>query len=113
MILLRNILVLSLFFYVTPVFSQETFAVSFTDKKQHEYSLSRPQEFLSEASLLRRAKQHIAVTEADLPVSPSYIRQLNNQGVNITHISKWLNLVVIETNDISAVASLPFVKTLY
>lgn len=112
MVLVRNIPVLCFFWCITLGYSQSKYAVTFTDKKQQEYSLSRPQEFLSEASLLRRAKQHIAVTETDLPISPSYIQQLNNLGVNITHISKWLNLAVIETNDISAIVSLPFVKSI-
>lgn len=92
-------------------FSQETFVISLRDKNENEYSLIRPNEFLSEASLARRTKQHIAITESDLPVSKSYIEQLKNAGAEISHISKWLNRVVIKTENISHIASLPFVKS--
>lgn len=91
-------------------FSQEMFVVSLRDKNQNEYSMSRPGEFLSEASLARRTKQRIAVTESDLPVSKRYIEQLKNTGAEILLVSKWLNSAVIKTEKDSFIASLPFVK---
>lgn len=91
-------------------FSQETFVISLRDKNENEYSITRPNEFLSEASLARRTKQQIVVEESDLPVSKSYIEQLKNAGAEISHISKWLNRVVIKTENISHIASFPFVK---
>lgn len=95
------------------VCSQNVYVISLKDKKQNQFSLTRPQEFLSKESIARRVKQGVAITETDLPVSVTYIEQLKNSGAKVTHISKWLNEVVIETTDISSIEILPFVKRVH
>ena len=87
--------------------------VQFTDKNNTPYSIERPEEFLSERSILRREKYGVALDEKDIPVNPSYIEAVKNAGATILHPSKWLNGVTIETYDISVlktIENLPFVK---
>lgn len=70
--------------------------ISFTDKAGTPYSISEPEEFLSTRALERRVKRQAMITEIDLPVNPSYVQQLINQGFNIKYRTKWFNGVVVE-----------------
>lgn len=78
------------------VLNRGIYAVKFTDKNNSPYSISNPQQFLSQRALDRRAKYNIAVTEQDLPINQSYIDSLANMGFLIQGKSKWLNCVWIE-----------------
>ena len=87
--------------------------IQFADKNNTPYSIDRPEEFLSERAMQRRAKYGIALDEMDIPVNPSYLEAVKNAGATILNPSKWLNGVTIETYDVSVVKSienLPFVK---
>ena len=87
--------------------------IQFVDKNNTPYSIDRPEEFLSERAMQRRAKYGIALDEMDIPVNPSYLEAVKNAGATILNPSKWLNGVTIETYDVSVVKSienLPFVK---
>ena len=87
--------------------------IRFTDKQQSPYSLSRPQEFLSEKCVERRLELGIGFDELDLPVNENYITQVLSLGPAVLlHKSKWLNAITIYTEDSSwlgNVALLPFV----
>ena len=48
------------------------YVVKFKDKNNSPYSINRPTEFLSQKSLDRRLRQHIALTTEDLPINPAY-----------------------------------------
>ena len=66
--------------------------VEFTDKENSHYSISRPQEFLSDRSIERRQKQNIPVDFFDLPVSPYYLQILSaDTSLVVYYSSKWLN----------------------
>lgn len=97
-------------------FGQATrkYLVLLRDKTNTPYSISRPEEFLSQRSILRRQKQNIALLERDFPVNPAYVTQLQQTGAKIWFSSRWLNAVLIETTDatIATVQKLPFVKGL-
>ncbi|GAB2574929.1 S8 family peptidase [Spirosoma areae] len=97
-------------------FGQTTrkYLVLLRDKANTPYSVSRPDQFLSQRSILRRQKQNIAVLERDLPVNPAYVTQLRQTGANIWFSSRWLNAVLLEATDatIATVQALPFVKGL-
>ncbi len=97
-------------------FGQATrkYLVLLRDKASTPYSISRPEQFLSQRSILRRQKQNIALLERDLPVNPAYVTQLQQAGAKIWFTSRWLNAVLIETTDatIATVQKLPFVKGL-
>lgn len=73
--------------------------IEFQDKNFSPYSVSRPEEFLSARSIARRLKQHIGITNQDLPVSPYYVKQVQAAGAKIILTSRWLNAVTIQTSD--------------
>lgn len=96
------LVVLALFMHVSNA-QVNQYIIRLKDKAGTPYSVSNPQQFLSQRALERRQKQNIPVTESDLPVSPDYIDSLRNSGsVVIKNVSKWLNQVLIETNDVAA-----------
>ena len=88
------------------------FRVTFTDKKQTPYSVSRPEEFLSEKALERRKRMNLSVDEYDLPITPDYLKAVQQYGRLVTK-SKWTNTAVVELTDTSALKglrSLAYVK---
>lgn len=89
--------------------------IVFTDKGNNPYSLNRPEEYLSPKALARRARQHLVVDSSDLPVTPDYLNQLRHAGdLTILNVSKWLNQVLVQTSDPSAlqnINTLPFIKS--
>jgi len=111
-----NVGILLLFILIQqPLFSQKInkYWVEFSDKNNTPYCSCRPAEFLSARALERRARASIEVVENDLPVNPSYLKQLKNRGVQIHNTSRWLNAAAIMADSASAknLESLPFVKS--
>ncbi|WP_461140825.1 S8 family serine peptidase [Spirosoma pomorum] len=97
-------------------FGQNTqkYLVLLRDKANSPYSVDRPEQFLSQRSILRRQKQNISVRERDLPVNPAYVAQLRQTGATIWYSSRWLNAVLLEATStvISQIQALPFVQGL-
>lgn len=90
------------------------FRICLKDKAATEYSLQRPEEFLSAKALERRHRQGLEVDSTDLPVCRSYVDEIRQQGVNIVVTGKWENFVTVSCNDSSAIgriAALPFVRS--
>jgi len=90
------------------------YRVKLTDKKNSEYSLSRPEEFLSEKSLQRRKKHKIKLDKTDLPVTKAYVDAIRETGVKVLLTSKWQNSVLVQTADttiMERVEALPFVSS--
>lgn len=100
------------------VFAQQDtlkYRVYFKDKLATEYSLSYPEAFLSEKSVLRRQRQQLPLDSTDLPVCRHYLRQLEQLGIHIILQGKWQNFATVSFNDTSLVrrvAALPFVHSL-
>ncbi len=93
--------------------AQKAYFVEFTDKNNSPYSLSNPEEYLSERAILRRQKQEIAIDSLDLPVNSGYIKEVLNLGAEYIHSSKWLNAVTVKTGEDNFPVNaekLPFVK---
>lgn len=89
------------------------YRVYFKDKKESPYSKRRPQEFLSQKAIARRAKWHLKIDDRDLPVSPKYVREIAAQGVKVLCVSKWNNTALVQSDDslrLVELASLPFVN---
>lgn len=90
------------------------YIVKLKDKSGNTFNINKPEKFLSQRSIDRRIKQHIAIDETDLPVSSNYMDSLRLSGnVQIINESRWLNQVCIETDDIDAITkinSFPFVR---
>ena len=86
--------------------------VYFQDKEGSGYTLEHANEFLSRASLERRERQGIALTNSDLPVSGEYLQQIAQPGVHIRVVSRWLNAASVEASpeQLAMFATLPFVK---
>jgi len=90
------------------------YAIRFAGKAGNQYSLSRPQEFLSARAIERRTRLHIAPDSSDLPVTRFYLDSLRNSGLQVVCTSRWFNLAVVATNDTSLISKalqLPFVAS--
>ncbi len=85
------------------------YAVFFRDKAGTPYSLSNPISFLSQRALDRRNRNEIAVTEADLPVTPAYVDNLRNAGATVLFTSRWFNAAIIQcaVTELSEILDLP------
>jgi hypothetical protein len=93
--------------------AQNFYWVGFKDKNNTEYSLSKPEKYLSERALQRRDRQQIHVDSLDLPVNKNYITQITGLGVVFVHSSKWLNGITVKSEIDSfefKAKKLPFVK---
>lgn len=84
----------------------------FTDKGQSDYSLDRPDEFLSPRAVAQREKWGIAIDSTDLPIPATRLQQLSQLGGRILAVSKWLNTATValaDTTPLRAIERLPFV----
>ena len=89
------------------------FYVQLANKNNSCYALSNPSAYLSERAITRRAFFGIECDSTDLPVSPSYVSQIEIIGSNIYCRSKWMNgvtVLVSDSNIMKQVRALPFVK---
>lgn len=102
-----------LVFTISSVAQNTKYIIRFSDKSGSPHSLLSPGTFLSQKSIDRRAKQHIAIEYTDLPLSPAYLDSVKSAGnVSILNVSRWLNQVSIETDDDQALEKIkkfPFV----
>ena len=88
------------------------YRISLKDKAATEYSLKKPEKYLSAKAIERRRKQNLPIDSTDLPVLRKYIDEIRKQGVKIVVTGKWDNFVTVSCNDttlIDRIAALPFV----
>lgn len=89
------------------------FRLVLKDKGQSNLSISNPESFLSPKAIERRRKQNIPIDASDLPISPEYLKAIQQIGGTIVAKSKWLNTVSVNCTDeflIDKYKALPFVK---
>ncbi len=90
--------------------------IYFTDKSgdNYSYSLSNPNEFLTQRAIDRRLKQNIAINETDLPVDPDYTQGLKDTGAEVYFTSRWLNgaLVNADTTLLHEISQLNYVDSI-
>ncbi|PLK42901.1 S8 family serine peptidase [Emticicia sp. TH156] len=110
----KILLFVSVFIYQFSALAQNQYLVVFKDKANSAYSVNKPNEFLSERSIQRRAKQKIAITERDLPPNTAYLAELSKAGAKVLFKSRWLNAALIETNNatLDKILKFSFVKGL-
>ena len=88
------------------------YRISLKDKAATEYSLKKPEKYLSAKAIERRRKHNLPIDSTDLPVCRKYIDEIRKQGVKIVVTGKWDNFVTVSCNDttlIDRIAALPFV----
>ncbi len=108
-----TILICLMILTVNAQYDASKFRVTFKDKNNTPYSISQPEQFLSQKALDRRSRQNIAIKSNDLPVNSWYIDSVRNTGAVVYTISKWFNCVTISTLDSTVIAkilALPFVS---
>lgn len=76
---------------------QHYYLLLFKDKELNYIRLDEPETYLSQASIERRKKFNIPIDTFDLPVTASYIYNINKRGVDVVYPTKWLNGVVVRT----------------
>ncbi len=86
------------------------FRVYLKDKGSSVSLLEKPEHFLSEAALNRRALQGIEIDNSDLPLAPEYKAALVSMGAELKAHSKWLNYVYVSHPQPELIAHLDFVK---
>lgn len=92
---------------------QSYYWVGFSDKNNSPFSLSNPEDYLSQRALIRRERQNIALDSLDLPVNPLYVSQVLRPGISLVHTSKWMNGITVRSEIgtfAEDVAKLPFVR---
>jgi serine protease AprX len=105
---------LILFFLFRQASAQDfKYLIHLRDKKNNGFNLSDPSAFLSEKSVQRRLKQHIAVDSTDLPVTAAYADSLLEiPSLQILSKSRWFNQLLISVTDtavLQTIRSFPFV----
>lgn len=114
--MIRNLFFLVLFTLTTPLSvwaqSNPRYLVLFKDKSASPYSVSKPTEFVSERSVLRRQRQNIAFTANDLPVNPAYLAAIKQTGASVIYSSRWFNgsLVEASASQLEQIKKLPFYR---
>ena len=109
---LSNIVKIIFFLFPSLLFGQDRYWVFFEDKDEAVESFQFS-DFLSSASLQRRAEQEIDIHINDFPVSLSYINEIKDLGFEVYRSSRWLNAisVIIEhKNDLVLISELDFVS---
>ena len=94
--------------------SNTRYWVAFTDKSGTPYSVSNPQQFLSQRAINRRTLHNYPVNTEDLPVDPSYVSQVRATGAIVISRSRWFNGIIVRvtnTSQIAAISALPFVQS--
>jgi serine protease AprX len=88
--------------------------VKFRNKGGTPFTFTNPQAYLSSKAISRRSVMNIAIDSTDLPITPRYLDSIRSvPNVVILNRSKWLNQVLIQTNDANALARIqafPFVQ---
>lgn len=98
----KVILLLGLFIVVSSSYSQTynyKFRLKLKDKGQTSYTTDKPEEFLSAKAIERRKNQNISIDSTDLPVSDTYIKQIESLGGIVVAKSKWLATVSVHCQD--------------
>lgn len=103
---------LFVFAFIASLFLPDTlysqkYWVMFKNKNGTPYTTTSAGAYLSVKSIMRRSYQNIPIDVTDLPVTPSYVSQVDGvAGVTIVARSKWLNGVVISVTNTVALTTI-------
>ena len=101
-------LIFFLVFALQDIHAQSSrYIIALTNKNNSPYTLNNPSQYLSPKAIERRLRQQITIDSSDLPVNPAYLDSIRHSGtVTILNVSRWLNQVLIQTTDPSALQSI-------
>jgi subtilisin family serine protease len=108
---MKKLLTVAVLFWALSAFAQvapNKYYIEFTDKNNNSYSLDRPEEFLSDRSLQRRANQGINLDLSDLPVTQMYVDSLESLGLQVLNVSKWFNSATVYSGDTALMDSITY-----
>jgi serine protease AprX len=114
MVMIKAGLFASFFLLTAVLHGQESrYMVFYKDKAGTTFSIDEPLAFLSQKAIDRREKLGILYSEQDLPVSASYVSDVNNTGAIVKYSSRWFNASLIEAtaSELSAVQALSCVAS--
>ncbi|MFO0357947.1 MAG: S8 family serine peptidase [Sphingobacteriaceae bacterium] len=87
--------------------AQTKYWIKLKNKTGTPYSISTPSTFVTAKAIARRAAFSIPFDQTDLPVTPSYISQIDAvSGVTVLYASKWLNAVAVSVSNPSVLATI-------
>ncbi len=87
--------------------AQLKYWVKFSNKTGTPYTIGNPSAFLTSKSILRRTTYNIPINTTDLPVTPSYVAQVDAvNNVTVLYVSKWINGVVISVPSASVLTTI-------
>lgn len=112
---MKKLLFITMLLIGANAFSQQDAWVYFSDKQNVQFYLDNPLEMLSQRALDRRAAQNIPLDFLDVPITQSYVVQVEAAaGITVMAQSKWLNAVHVRGSQISisGLSSLPFVSAI-
>ena len=118
--MLHHFLAAALFLCGLPLSAQSATAeglyfIGFSDKAGTLLTIEDSTALLSPRALARRGRHGVAITEMDLPVSPTYENALRQAGAKIWLRSKWMNGIVVAATppQVAELQALPFVDTTF
>lgn len=83
--------------------SYNTFWIQFKDKHNSDFSISKPNQFLSQKAIERRLEWGLGFDSLDIPVNKNYVDQVLNIGnTQLLLKSKWFNSITVQVNDTSS-----------
>jgi hypothetical protein len=98
--ILRPFLLIFFFLFQQASAQEFKYLIHLKDKNNTGFNISDPSGFLSEKSILRRQKQHIAIDSTDLPVTTNYADSLSAiPTLRILNKSRWFNQLLISVTD--------------
>lgn len=94
--------------------ADDVYWIYFTDKEGTPYNIAQPEDFLSDRSVNRRALQGLAIDHLDRPVNQDYVQEIRDKGIEVRHVSRWLNgiaMTALDAGSFQEVLDLSFTDT--
>ena len=96
--LLSRLLLACIVFLPLSLSAQRHYLITLKDKgPEAAWLLQHPEEVVSPKALARWQKNGARLTTTDLPISATYLKQLQKSHLRVVQKSKWLNMVLVRT----------------
>ena len=99
--MIRKIISILVLFFFQNLVAQQDAWVYFTDKPNVTAALENPITILTQKAIDRKALHGVVIDARDVPVSSSYITQIENStGITVMAKSKWFNNVHVRGSEV-------------